>query len=207
MTMTLHKLTAGDGYLYLVRQIAAADSTERGRSTLAEYYSAKGEAPGRWLGRGLAALSDTGRCEVSDEDRERIWAIREGSGVSEDQMRALYGEGLHPNADRIMSYAAGRGLRAQGALAASRLGRRFLIRDGEPEFARRLAVAYRDHNAEAAQHWNATIAPEVRAQLRTRIAMELFGEEYGRPPADDRELSGFIARNTRARTTAVRDTT
>jgi hypothetical protein len=149
----------------------------------------------------------TERCEVSDEDRERIWAIREGSGVSEDQMRALYGEGLHPNADRIMSYAAGRGLRAQGALAASRLGRRFLIRDGEPEFARRLAVAYRDHNAEAAQHWNATIAPEVRAQLRTRIAMELFGEEYGRPPADDRELSGFIARNTRARTTAVRDTT
>ncbi|GAT11679.1 TrwC relaxase [Mycolicibacterium novocastrense] len=47
MVMTLHKLTAGDGYLYLVRQVAAADSTERGRSTLADYYSAKGESPGR----------------------------------------------------------------------------------------------------------------------------------------------------------------
>ncbi|MGD9620702.1 MAG: hypothetical protein AB7G47_10740 [Mycolicibacterium sp.] len=46
MVMTLHKLTAGDGYLYLVRQVAAADTTERGRSTLADYYSAKGKHPG-----------------------------------------------------------------------------------------------------------------------------------------------------------------
>ena len=56
MVMTLHKLTAGDGYLYLVRQVAAGDNTQRGRSTLADYYSAKGEAPGRWMGRGLSAL-------------------------------------------------------------------------------------------------------------------------------------------------------
>src|SRR6202008_4528504 len=51
--MSLHKLTAGDGYLYLVHQVAAADSTERGRSTLSDYYSAKGESPGRWVGSGL----------------------------------------------------------------------------------------------------------------------------------------------------------
>lgn len=201
MVMTLHKLTAGDGYLYLVRQVAAADSTERGRSTLADYYSAKGESPGRWMGRGLAGLSDTGRCEVTPAVREEIWTVDEGSGVSEAQMRALYGEGLHPNAERIDSYVAGRSMGTQHA--ASRLGRKFLVRDGEPEFARRLAVAFRDHNAETGAHWNATIAPDIRAQIRTRVALELFGEEYGRPPADDRELSGFIARNTRARTTAV----
>ena len=203
MVMTLHKLTAGDGYLYLVRQVAAADSTERGRSTLADYYSAKGEAPGQWMGRGLAALSDTGRCEVSAQAREQIWTVEVGSGVSEEQMRALYGEGLHPNADRIMAYTSGRGGRPREQLTASRLGRKFLVRDGEPEFARRLAVAYRDHNAEAGAHWNATITADVRAQIRTRVAVNLFSEEYGRPPADDRELSGFIARNTRARTTAV----
>lgn len=201
MVMTLHKLTAGDGYLYLVRQVAAADSTERGRSTLADYYSAKGESPGRWMGRGLAALSDTGRCEVSPQAREEIWTVDEGSEVGEAQMRALYGLGLHPNAERIETYAIGRGVGSPRA--ASRLGREFLVRDGEPEYARRLAVAFRDHNAENGAHWNATIAPEIRAQIRTRVAMELFAEEYGRPPADDRELSGFIARNTRARTTAV----
>ncbi|MCV7372066.1 relaxase domain-containing protein [Mycolicibacterium arabiense] len=201
MVMTLHKLTAGDGYLYLVRQVAAADSTERGRSTLADYYSAKGETPGRWTGRGLAALSDTGRCDVNAQIREQIWSVEEGSGVSEAQMRALYGEGLHPNAERIETYVAGRNMGTQKA--ASHLGRKFHVRDGEPEFARRLAVAFRDHNAEVGAHWNATIAPEIRADIRTRVAVELFAQQYGRPPADDRELSGFIARNTRARTTAV----
>ena len=52
--MTLHKLTAGSGYEYLTRQVAALDSTEKGRSALTDYYSAKGESPGRWVGSGLA---------------------------------------------------------------------------------------------------------------------------------------------------------
>ncbi|MCV7059274.1 MobF family relaxase [Mycolicibacterium gilvum] len=201
MVMTLHKLTAGDGYLYLVRQVAAADSTQRGRSTLADYYSAKGEAPGRWLGRGLRALSHAAPTDVSDEAREEHWTVQAGSEVGEEQMRALYGEGIHPNADRIMGYVAGRGMRAQRT--AAQLGRRFLVYDGQPEFARRLAAAYRDYNAAAGRHWRTTIAAADRAVIRTRLAVELFAEQYGRPPADDRELSGFIARNTRARTTAV----
>ena len=201
MVMTLHKLTAGDGYLYLVRQVAAVDSTQRGRSTLADYYSAKGEAPGRWLGRGLTALSHSAPLDVSDEAREELWTVQAGSEVGEEQMRALYGEGIHPNADRIMGYVAGSGIRGQRT--AAQLGRRFLVYDGQPEFARRLAVAYRDYNAAAGRHWRTTIAAEDRAVIRTRLAVELFSQQYGRPPADDRELSGFIARNTRARTTAV----
>lgn len=40
--MGIHKLTAGDGYLYLVRQVAAADATSKGRTSLSDYYSAKG---------------------------------------------------------------------------------------------------------------------------------------------------------------------
>ncbi len=201
MVMTLHKLTAGDGYLYLVRQVAAADSTQRGRSTLADYYSAQGEAPGRWVGRGLAALSAAGGTDVSAEVRETIWAVAPGSIVSEDQMRALYGEGLHPNTERIMNHVAGHGIRAQHA--AGQLGRRFQVRGDQPEFIRRLASAYREFNAALGAQWNATIDAGVRARIRTRIARELFGEQYHRPPADERELSGFIARNTRAATTAV----
>lgn len=46
--MTLHKLTAGDGYMYLTRQVAAMDATDRGHSGLADYYSQHGESPGRW---------------------------------------------------------------------------------------------------------------------------------------------------------------
>ena len=44
--MTLHKLTASDGYTYLTRQVAASDATNRGYSDLGAYYSEKGEAPG-----------------------------------------------------------------------------------------------------------------------------------------------------------------
>ena len=57
VTVSMHKISAGDGYQYPVRQVAAADASHRGRSTLADYYSVKGEAPGRWMGRGLAALA------------------------------------------------------------------------------------------------------------------------------------------------------
>lgn len=43
--MSLHKLTAGDGYTYLTRQTAALDATERGTEGLGAYYAARVEAP------------------------------------------------------------------------------------------------------------------------------------------------------------------
>jgi hypothetical protein len=50
--MSLHKLTAGSGYDYLTRQVAALDATERGHTGLASYYTERGETPGRFrLGR------------------------------------------------------------------------------------------------------------------------------------------------------------
>jgi hypothetical protein len=55
--MSLHKLSAGHGYDYLIRQVAALDATHRGRSDLASYYAERGEAPGRWVGRGWPALT------------------------------------------------------------------------------------------------------------------------------------------------------
>lgn len=124
----MHKLTAGDGYLYLVRQVAAADSTERGRSSLADYYSAKGESPGRWTGRGLAALSDTGAREVSDDVRHNVWTVEHGSVVTEEQMKSLFGLGVHPNADKIFNHLSPR-LRVQPATAATQLGRKYPVRE------------------------------------------------------------------------------
>ena len=105
MAATLHKLTAGDGYLYLIRQVAASDSTERGRNTLSEYYSAKGESPGRWVGTGLASLSRHRRPRRHPSSAvQEIWTVPEGSEVHEEQMAALFGEGLHPNAVDITNY-------------------------------------------------------------------------------------------------------
>ena len=54
--MSLHRITAGSGYDYLTRQVAAMDSTERGHTGLASYYTEKGEVPGQWVGSGLAGI-------------------------------------------------------------------------------------------------------------------------------------------------------
>ena len=57
MVMTIHKLTAGDGYTYLTRHVAGGDvPRERGQDA-ADYYTAEGNPPGRWIGSGAALLS------------------------------------------------------------------------------------------------------------------------------------------------------
>src|SRR5215210_7079740 len=78
--MSLHKLSAGHGYDYLIRQVAAHDATHRGRTDLASYYEGRGETPGRWVGRGLAGIDGL---EVGDE-------------VTGKQMRLLFAEGRCP---------------------------------------------------------------------------------------------------------------
>ncbi|MFN8192202.1 MAG: MobF family relaxase [Nocardioidaceae bacterium] len=78
--MTLKKLAAGSGYEYLTRQVAAADSTELGKTPLADYYAAKGEAPGRWIGFGLVGIE----------------GLPYGDVVTAEQMQHLFGNGCHP---------------------------------------------------------------------------------------------------------------
>ena len=53
--MSMHKLTAGSGYDYLTRQVAALDSTEKGHTGLAAYY-AEGREAGVWIGSGMAGI-------------------------------------------------------------------------------------------------------------------------------------------------------
>ena len=56
VTMSIHKLTAGSGYDYLTRQVAAQDATDKGHTGLAAYYTEQGETPGVWVGSGLAGI-------------------------------------------------------------------------------------------------------------------------------------------------------
>ncbi len=79
MAIGLQKLSAGSGYEYLTRQTAAMDATGRGHTTLADYYSVKGEAPGHWYGGGVAGVG-----------------LAPGDEVSSEQMKLLFGAGLNP---------------------------------------------------------------------------------------------------------------
>ncbi len=92
--MNLHKLSAGNGYTYLTRQVAANDAADTGYANLGEYYSERGESPGVWLGRGLAGLDG---------------GPQPGDVVHEAQMVALFGHGRHPNADALEQRAAALG--------------------------------------------------------------------------------------------------
>ena len=83
--MTVHKLSAGDGYTYLTRQVARADERLLPGQSLAEYYVARGNPAGLWLGSGAAVLG------------------LEGTEVSESQMRALFGAGCHPDQDAMLA--------------------------------------------------------------------------------------------------------
>ncbi|WP_280363511.1 MobF family relaxase [Nocardia wallacei] len=196
MTATVHKLSAGDGFEYYLRQTAAAhDVSERGRNSLADYYSVKGESPGVWMGSGLSEFD----------------SIAEGDAVTEPQMRALFGLGRHPDAEAIEDRVYAEQLEAgekpkdarRAALAASQLGQPFRIFTEASEFRRRCAEEFTDYNLTRDERWNAPIPDEVRAEIRTRIARELFTVEFDRAPLGDRELSGWIARNSRNATTAV----
>ncbi len=185
--MSLHKLTAGDGYTYLTRQVAVVDSTERGSASLGQYYTEKGESPGEWMGAGLGGLV----------------TVPAGSVVSEAQMKALFGEGRHPDADIIAQSLIAEGKRPATALAATRLGVPFKVFEGATEFRTVVAQRFVAHNVAAGVRGNTVIAEDVRARIRTQVGTELFGKEYGHPPGDERELSGFIARGSRQATTAI----
>src|SRR3954454_3707174 len=185
--MTVHKLTAGDGYAYLTRQVAAHDATERGSGSLGDYYSEKGEAPGVWMGRGLAGVPE----------------FPVGAQVTEAQMVALFGQGRHPNAEQIERTARLAGKDPLKVEEASRLGSPYLVFERANEFRRRCAEEFRDYNIARALEPVTPVSEEDRARIRTAIAATMFIESYGRPPADARELSGHLARISRQATTSV----
>jgi conjugative relaxase-like TrwC/TraI family protein len=184
--MGLYKLTAGDGYTYLIRQVAALDASERGYGSLGDYYARKGESPGRWVGRGLAGLG-----------------MAPGDEVTEAQMVALFGEGRHPHAEAIRQQVLANGGSGANAVVAGEIGRPFRVRDEVTMFRKATAERCADWNAEQGLPRDWPVPAEERARVRTELAADLFSAEFGRPPADARELSGYVARATRQATTAV----
>ncbi|MCW2528286.1 MAG: dnaG3, partial [Pseudonocardiales bacterium] len=189
--MTVHKLTAGDGYTYLTRQVAAHDATSRGYENLGQYYDEKGEAPGVWMGLGVSrSLSIVPEFSV-------------GGPVSEAQMVALFGEGRHPNADAIETALIKAGTHPWTVDRATRLGAPYRVFSEANPFHRRAAGAFRDFNTELGLPADTPVPPQERAAIRSTLAATMFAETFGRAPVDARELSGHLARISRPATTAV----
>ena len=176
--MSLHKLTAGSGYDYLTRQVAALDATERGHAGLASYYTERGETPGVWIGSGLDGID----------------GLTAGDPVTAEQMRALFGCGLHPLAE-LRQQQEGPDLTPRNFKEVSQLGVPFRVVDCvvspfRLEVARRIAAI----NSAASLPADAPLPAADRARVRTAVAREFFLAEHGREPVDARELAGQIAK-------------
>ncbi|MCT1447215.1 relaxase domain-containing protein [Brevibacterium casei] len=91
MTVSMRVMSAGDGYKYLLKTVAAADGNRPLSTPLTRYYMEEGTPPGRWLGAGVAAL---GKGEIQVGDR-----------VSEHQLQLLMGTGHDPITDEPLGRA------------------------------------------------------------------------------------------------------
>jgi conjugative relaxase-like TrwC/TraI family protein len=150
--MTVHKLTAGDGYTYLTRQVASADERRSPGQSLADYYVARGNPPGVWTGRGAAQLGI------------------EGQQVSEAQMKALFGEGRHPDRDAMLA--------AGGSPAETKLGAAYPSYADLAPYAQRVAdavAAFADKNGRppSATERNQIAAKEARRGRRAVAGYDL----------------------------------
>ena len=186
--MSVHKLTAGSGYDYLTRQVAALDATEKGHTGLASYYAERGESPGVWIGSGVDGID----------------GLAVGDPVTAEQMRALFGCGLHPLAELRQQQLEGPDLTTEDFQDVARMGAPFRIVDNDLR-PFRVEVAKRIAALNTAIGWpaDASIAAADRARVRTQVAREFFLAEHGREPVDARELTGQIAKDSRPRTQTV----
>lgn len=178
MVMSLKKLAAGSVQNYLLRQVAVQDATVPAGG-LTSYYSERGEAPGTWVGSGLAGLG-----------------IRPGEVVTEEQMQHLFGVGEHPLASQLRAAAEAAGLSSAEVDAAGRLGAPFRVRTtpATDTFRAELTASCQAWNTAAGRPVRAKVPDEVRARLRTELGREFFVREFGRTPSSERELLGAIVR-------------
>lgn len=82
MTVSMRVMSAGDGYKYLLKSVAAGDGDRSLSTPLTRYYAEVGNPPGFWLGAGLARLG--------------LGELITGSQVSEAQLQLLIGMGRDP---------------------------------------------------------------------------------------------------------------
>lgn len=163
------------------------DSTEKGHLTLASYYSAKGDVPEVWVGRGMAGLD----------------GVAAGDPVAAEQMKALFGAGYHPLAKERLA-ALGPEATARDFLDATNLGRPFAVRSPDVSpFRLEVAKRFAAYNTSMNRDRRAAVPREERGRIRTEVAREFFEAEFGREPQDARELAGLVARLSRPETKSV----
>jgi hypothetical protein len=113
-----------------------------------------------------------------------IDGLTTGEEVTAEQMRALFGCGLHPLAELRQQQLEGPDLTLRDFQDVARLGVPFKIVDNDL-IPFRVEVAKRMAALNTAIGWpaDASIAATDRARVRTQVAREFFLAEHGRDPS------------------------
>ncbi|MDV8003116.1 MobF family relaxase [Rhodococcus sp. IEGM 1408] len=166
--MSLRGVHAGTGYQYLLRSVATHDGPRESGQTLSDYYAAKGTPPGRWIGSGLEGLASQ--------------AVQSRAEVTEAQMAALYGEGLHPDTDEMLA--------AGTSLAGCKLGRAFPVYTADKPVLVALAAAEKQFRK---QH-NRLPTTSDRAVMAEQIGRPFYLEQGGYDHASGADVIAWVNR-------------
>ncbi|MEU5241680.1 MobF family relaxase [Streptomyces lydicus] len=168
--MTADALTAGRERYYR-RNIALGDGAQGSELTVSS--SVPGVPPGIWHGQAARALGLSGI-------------------VSDAQMRALFGLGMHPDAEAIAARELSEGASLKRAMKAAKLG---------PAVPRLAELSPLDKEIEqtlerVSEQLCRPLTKAETKDLRMRTAARAFEAEYHRAPADGAELGRFLAART-----------
>ncbi|MGW5067144.1 MobF family relaxase [Streptomyces cyaneofuscatus] len=103
--LSVAKVQKRNSWRYYVRGVAFGDGRRPARQALTDAQEKAGLPPGVWMGRGLAALGLTA-----------------GQSLTERQMELVFGQGRHPDADRIERELLDDGADPETARLATALG-------------------------------------------------------------------------------------
>lgn len=102
MTVSLRRMSAGNGYRYLLRSVVVGDGNRALSTPLTRYYTEAGTPPGRWMGSGVRRLGG-GQLAPGTEVTEAQLALLIGMGrdpVTGEQLGRAYAK-YRPVAERI----------------------------------------------------------------------------------------------------------
>ncbi|MBQ0928575.1 relaxase domain-containing protein [Saccharopolyspora endophytica] len=162
------------GHEYLTGSVACGDRDLDAGESLADYYTAHGYPPGQWFGRGAAELGVDGE-------------------VTAAQMQALFGEGRHPNSDRLEADLIAAGASPKEALEATKLGRRFPRHSEIDDLRTRVSDAYKAHNLEHDRPIGAPIDEATRARIRHDVQARAYADAHDGTRPTDTELKEWLA--------------
>lgn len=163
--MSLRVVHAGSGYQYLLRSVATNDADPQGRR-LHDYYAAKGTPQGRWIGAGIAGLNST--------------TVVVGAEVSEDQMSALYGEGLHPDTDQMTAAGA--------RLKECQLGRAYPIYTNGNKVLQAIATAEKEFR----RIMDRRPTEQERSDIVLSVASPMYEKIHEKPPENGKQVVAWV---------------